>query len=78
MKISREPKDPRTGNANSEKNRYQIVLDYGVNAPFGAEWGTPAGVVSLGATVANLAPAMIYKFYPPQVPAHVDQVGTSL
>jgi len=39
QKISRAPKDPASGNQNSEKIRHQVVLDYGVNAGYGRTYG---------------------------------------
>lgn len=65
MKIGRAPKDPSSGNQNSEKIRHQIVLDYGVNAAYAVENGNPTSAFSLGYTNKGLVTAAVYKFYPP-------------
>jgi len=78
LKIGREPKDP-SQNANSEILRQQVVLDFGVNAPFGFPYDLPSGATtatstgspSFGNYINNLgtatgiASASIYKFHPP-------------
>jgi len=75
-KISRAPKNPASGNQNSEKIRHQIVLDYGMNAGYGHTYSlttNPSGFKAatgknLGTTTGTLmgtVTASIYKFHPP-------------
>lgn len=73
MKISRQPKNPASGNQNSEKIRHQIVLDYGTNAPFGVQNGNPQSAYSLSTTATGVVTATVYKFYPPAGYTYVSQ-----